>query len=144
MWVRLRIFSQLCITQYVGLCVFSLPISFVMIETTYMLCLIIIIKSEVWIITHCLGLGHETMVCAVCLFIFLWELDICLPFIMGDSDNYNTSLYTGYCLQMLFCLNFKRVFKSVWLSYLLCNHLRHFIYTLIRQPYAQFCARPVI
>ena len=35
------------------------------------LCLIIIIKSEVWTITHCLGLGHETMVCAVCLSIFL-------------------------------------------------------------------------
>ena len=35
------------------------------------LCLIIIIKSEVWIITHCLGLGHETMVSAVCLSIFL-------------------------------------------------------------------------
>ena len=26
------------------------------------LCLIIIIKSEVWTIIHCLGLGHETMV----------------------------------------------------------------------------------
>ena len=34
--------------------------------------LIIIIKSEVWNITHCLGSGHETMVCAVCLFVFLW------------------------------------------------------------------------
>ena len=33
--------------------------------------LIIIIKSGVWTITHCLGLGHETMVCAVCLFVFL-------------------------------------------------------------------------
>ena len=30
-----------------------------------------IIKSEVWTITHCLGLGHETMVSAVCLSIFL-------------------------------------------------------------------------
>ena len=38
----------------------------------YILCLIIIIKSEVWTITHCLGLGHETMVCAVCLAIFLF------------------------------------------------------------------------
>ena len=38
----------------------------------YTLCLIIIIKPEVWTIIHCLGLGHETMVCAVCLFIFLW------------------------------------------------------------------------
>ena len=33
--------------------------------------LIIIIKSEVWIVNHCLGLGHETMVCAVCLNMFL-------------------------------------------------------------------------
>ena len=36
-----------------------------------LLCLIIITKSEVWTIIHCLGLGHETMVCAVCLLIFL-------------------------------------------------------------------------
>ena len=51
-WVRLSIFSQLSIIQYVGLCVFSLPISFVMIERIYILCLIIIIKSEVWPITQ--------------------------------------------------------------------------------------------
>ena len=38
---------------------------------TNILCLIIIIKSKVWTITHCLGLGHETMVSAVCLSIFL-------------------------------------------------------------------------
>ena len=71
-WVRLSIFSQLSIIQYVGLCNFSLPISFVMIGRIYILCLIIIIKSEVWTITHCLGLGHETMVCAVCLSIFFF------------------------------------------------------------------------
>ena len=66
-WVKLSIFSQLFIIQYVGLCVFSLPISF----RIYILC-IIIIKSEVWTITHCLGLGHETVVCPVCLSVFLW------------------------------------------------------------------------
>ena len=38
--------------------------------------LIIIIKPEVWIINHCLGLGHETMVCAVCLTMFLWAFAI--------------------------------------------------------------------
>ena len=43
----------------------------VMIERIYILCLIIIIKSEVWTITHCLRLGHETMMCAVCLYVFL-------------------------------------------------------------------------
>ena len=73
-WVRLSIFSPLSIMQYVGLYVFSLPISLVMIERIYILCLIIIIKSEVWNITHCLGLGHETMVSALCLSIFLFLL----------------------------------------------------------------------
>ena len=37
----------------------------------YTLCLIIIIKSEVRSIIHCLRLGHETMVSAVCFSIFL-------------------------------------------------------------------------
>ena len=77
-WVRLSIFSPLSIIQYVGLYVFSLPISLMMIERIYILCLIIIIKSEVWTITHCLGLGHETMVSAVCLSIlFSWDLSQC-------------------------------------------------------------------
>ena len=36
-WVRLSIFSQLSIIWYMGLCVFSLPISTVMIEIIYTL-----------------------------------------------------------------------------------------------------------
>ena len=71
-WVRLSIFSPLSIIQYVGLYVFSLPISVLMIERKYIHCLIIIIKTEVWTIIHCLGLGHETMVSAVCLSIFVF------------------------------------------------------------------------
>ena len=47
-----------------------------MIERIYILCLIIIIKSEVLTITHCLGLGHETVVSAVCLSVFLWICDM--------------------------------------------------------------------
>ena len=74
-WVRLSIFSPLSIIQYVVLYVFSLPISVVMIERIYILCLIII-KSEEWAITNCLELGHETMVSAVCLSIFLWICDM--------------------------------------------------------------------
>ena len=72
-WVRLSIFSLLSAIQYVGLYFIRLPIYLVMIERIYILFLIIIIKSEVWTINHCLGLGHETMVSAVCLFIFLWH-----------------------------------------------------------------------
>ena len=41
----------------------------------YILCLIIIIKSEVWTIIHC-GLGHETMVCTVCLYSYELEWEI--------------------------------------------------------------------
>ena len=73
-WVRLSIFSPLSIIQYMGLYVFSLPISLVMIEIIYILCLIIIIKSKVWNIAHCLGLGHKTMVSAVCLSIFIGKV----------------------------------------------------------------------
>ena len=51
--------------------VFSLPISLVMTEKIHTLCLLIIIKSQVWTIAHCLGLGHETLVSTVCLSIFL-------------------------------------------------------------------------
>ena len=72
-WVRLSIFSPLSIIQYVGLYVFRLTISLVMIERIYILCLIIIIKSEVRTITHCLRLCHETMVSAVCLSIFFFK-----------------------------------------------------------------------
>ena len=36
-WIRLSIFSQLSIIQYMGLCVFSLPISLAMIERIYTL-----------------------------------------------------------------------------------------------------------
>ena len=81
--VRLRILSQLSIIQYVGPCAINLPIPFVMTKKIYIICLIIIIKSEVWTITHCLGLGHETMVCAVCFFILLWitcHHQYCYPF----------------------------------------------------------------
>ena len=89
-WVGFSIFSQFSIIQsiiiqYVGLCVFSLPTPLVMIERIYILCLIIIIKSDVWTIIHCLGLGHETMVCAVCLSIFLWY-SLPLKFLSGVPD----------------------------------------------------------
>ena len=69
--LKLSQLSQLYFMQYMGLCVFSLPISLTMIVRVPVLDLIII-KSEVWPICHCLGLGHETMICAVYLSIFLF------------------------------------------------------------------------
>ena len=65
-------FFQLSSMQYMRLCVFSLSILLLMIVRIRVLYLIIIIKSEIWPICHCLGLGHEAMVCAVCLSICLF------------------------------------------------------------------------
>ena len=60
-----------------------------------LLCLIIIIKSEVWTIIHCLGLGHETMVCAVCLFIFLLEWQVFLWH--SNKNNCNPTIILFPC-----------------------------------------------
>ena len=58
-------------------CVFSVyPFPLWWLRDIYIFYLIIIIKSEVWTITHCLGLSHETMVCSACLSIFLWICDM--------------------------------------------------------------------
>ena len=56
--------------QYVGLCVFSLPIF--LLNGRDDVCLhLITIKLEIWIISHCVGLGHESMVCAVSCYVIL-------------------------------------------------------------------------
>ena len=59
------------------LCVTSLPISLLIVVRTLVLHLIIF-KSEIAIISHCLGLGHETMVYVVRLiviFVYLpWSI----------------------------------------------------------------------
>ena len=108
LWVRLRIFSPLSITHHMGLYVFSFPISLVMIERIHIRCLIIIIKSEVWTITHCLGLGHETIVSAVYLsyrlfasempqwFLLNWKFPFRL-WRMFDAEIKRGDGYVKYC-----------------------------------------------
>ena len=65
-----HIFSVIHYTIYGAVFFFSLTIPLVVIDRIYTLSYFII-KSEVWTFIHCLGLGLETMVCVVCLFIFL-------------------------------------------------------------------------
>ena len=72
--LRLSQFSQLSFMQYMGLFVFNLPIYRMMIVRVCVLNIIIIIKVETWTIWHCLGFGHETMVCAVCLSMVLPDI----------------------------------------------------------------------
>ena len=121
-WVRLSIFFQLSIILYVGLCVFSLPIPFVMIERIYILCLIIIIKSEVWTITHCLGLGHETMVCAVCLSIFFL---IHLAFVSYSSND----LLSDSCFHLSTLLNYWHAHTNTHTYINICIYTYIYIHT---------------
>ena len=75
-YLRLSKISQSSLMEYMGLCISSLHIS---LKMTVRMCvpnLIIIIKSYVWPIRHCLELNYETMVCAVCLSIFIYIDDI--------------------------------------------------------------------
>ena len=65
------LYDHLSLMQYMKPCVFSLPVSIVIIVGIYVLYLIIITKLELWIISQCLRLGHGTMVWAVCLVVFL-------------------------------------------------------------------------
>ena len=60
-----------------------------------LLCLIITIKTEIWTIIHCLGLGHATMVCAVCLFIFL-SACICMLKIICYTKIRTVFVYSHY------------------------------------------------
>ena len=64
-----RVLSLISFMEYKGMCVSSLPISLMMIVGIRVLNLII--KSVIWPICHWLGLDHETMVCPVCLSIFI-------------------------------------------------------------------------
>ena len=47
----------------------------------------------VWTVTHCLGLGHETLVCAVCLSIFSWSVYI---YLLGIDNALTPGTAVGY------------------------------------------------
>ena len=68
-------------------------------------------KSVVWSITHCLGSGHETIVCAVCLSVLFWCLRVtwsylniicCLvPIHIGHSTQQSIYIVSNSCLNVL-------------------------------------------
>ena len=63
---KLSKFFNLSFMQFMGLRVFSLRSAFRMIVRIYVLYLIISMKREVWVIIHCLGLGHATIISTPC------------------------------------------------------------------------------
>ena len=84
--LRFSQFSQLSF-QYMGLCLLSLHIS-LMIVRIRRLNLIIIIKSEVCPICHCLGLDHETMVCSVSFLYSYKKYGISSPLAIETPQSY--------------------------------------------------------
>ena len=101
-------------------------------ENIYILRLIIIIKSEVWTATYCLGLGHETMVCSVCLSLFYLN---CYPRIYSKSSLYfagywflsaSRELYVDILVEIWLILNFVGIRKDTR-----GNLLHHVIYCLV-------------
>ena len=122
-WVRLSLFSPLSIIHMWG-CMFSVYPFLVMIERMYILCLIIIIKSEVWTITHCLGLGYNKMVSAVSFYILILLkihitmtftcVDICIGKIyisLRELVQWNLSVTTTPIIKPIIWDLFKNVFK---------------------------------
>ena len=65
--------------QYTGLCVSSSLISLCDDFENIHIYLIVIIKSEVWNINHCLGLRYHKMICDFCLPMFLWCMQLMDP-----------------------------------------------------------------
>ena len=77
---KLRQLSQSSFMQYIGLCVFSKPMSFMMTMGMRVLDLIIIIRSEEWPICHCFGFGHETIVYGMSIFCILCFIRYTFPY----------------------------------------------------------------
>ena len=65
-FLKLSQFYQSPLMQRVGPCIFSCPFFRLRIMRIFVLIIIIVIMSKVCIISHCLWLYHEIMVCDVC------------------------------------------------------------------------------
>ena len=84
--------------QYMGLYEFSLPVSLTIIAIICVLYHITIFKSQVWLICHYLGLGHETTACAVCFYVFLFVFTKIGSLISVDSQWMDWICVMGFTL----------------------------------------------
>ena len=77
LWIVCKINAILSIMSFAiyGAACFQLTHVSLKIVSIFVLPLIINIKSEVWIISRCLALGHDTLACTVCLAIFWLNFD---------------------------------------------------------------------
>ena len=78
-----------CLEVYCSRNMIILPILFMMIVKIRVHYLITMIKSEVWPICHCVGSGHETMVCALYRSIFLLRFYLILLLVVRTAFGHN-------------------------------------------------------
>ena len=74
--LRLSYFFQVCFMYY--LYVSSLTIHLSMIVRIFAFHLTTFIELWIWIINYCSGLGHETMVCVLCVFLCVFIEIVCI------------------------------------------------------------------
>ena len=72
LWPKLNQFYHLSFIQYVELCTCVSAYQFFIIMRIWVHYFITVIKSDVWIISHWLRVGHDTIICVPYLAIFLW------------------------------------------------------------------------
>ena len=93
---KMKCILSVIFMQYTGLCIFSLSMYLLMIMRIFIYHLIIIIKSDIGIVSHCLVLSHEPMLCAMCLAMFLewynaaqcWHIDFKVSLAITDFFNW--------------------------------------------------------
>ena len=102
---RIRMFFSITFPAiYVAVCIplthFAMMIVRILVRD-----LSITIKSEVWPICHCIRLGHETMVCAVYLSIFLYIVNCDARYYIIPPHTYDNQLFWRWLQYMFFIAN---------------------------------------
>ena len=108
--IRLCQFSKLSFMQYMGCVHSALSIPLVMIVRIQK-------YSEVWPICHCLGLGHETISCIVCLSIF-FPYPTKNFFTVPQAQEQTVSYYHPQTREV-YLVYLERIFKIKFIYYVL-------------------------
>ena len=133
--LRLRVFSQLSFINYMGLCFSQMPyfpFLFYDSESIYTSSYRTI-ESEIWIISHCLASGHETMtICAVCLSMLSHSISmthafmICNPkYTLIGSYAWHLSMAASGTIMSENSLQFPALSNSNWGHVIIKKYTKH-------------------
>ena len=121
-----------------GLYVFGLPNSLVMVERIYCFVFLIIIKSEVWTIIHCLGLGHEWYALYVSLYSYSFEVVVNSVYHKIFSDCMGCVIYLTMLFSLLYTGLNEIQILNYWLTVAWWRHISIKILVNIASKYTLF------